>query len=119
MRKVRMLQINVTDVARAKSFYCGLLGFKCKEEYDDILVLEHEGPDLVIHRVSRPASIAYPDACQTLLVFETRNIDDEVARLKEKGVEFIQQAPVTATPGRYIGFRDPFGNVHELLEPTP
>lgn len=112
-----MLQINVTDIVEAKKFYCGSLGFGLKEEYDDVLVLEYEGPTLVIHQASEPASIRYPDDCQSLLVMESADIEADIGRLKSEGVEFIQSSPVSASPGRHIGFRDPFGNVHELLQP--
>jgi len=102
----------------AKRFYCDILGFGLTEEFSEVLVLEHEGPQLVIHKAQKPAVIDYPNECQTLLVIEVRDINAAVRDFKAKGVAFVQDNPISATPGRYIGFRDPFGNVHELLQPA-
>jgi catechol 2,3-dioxygenase-like lactoylglutathione lyase family enzyme len=36
--------------------------------------------------------------------------------MKAKGVAFIFSEPEEINVGRYVAFRDPFGNVHELIE---
>lgn len=119
MRKVCMLQLNVTDIEEAKRFYCGILGFTLKEDHGEILVFEHEGPALVVHKVTKSTRIDYPDMAQTLFVLEEPDIHGAIRRMSAQGVEFIQSEPIQATPGLYIGFRDPFGNVLELLQLAP
>jgi len=36
--------------------------------------------------------------------------------MKSKGVEFVFSEPRKINVGRFVAFRDPFGNVHELIE---
>lgn len=115
--RVCMLQINATDMDEARRFYGEVLDMGIERDYGDVLVLDHD-PPMVIHRVEQPARLDYPNMAQTLLVFSVDDLDDTVRRLQQRGVVFVQDRPIQATPGRYIGFRDPFGNVHELLEPA-
>lgn len=108
--------INVTDFEEAKRFYCGVLGFKLKAEFEPALVFEHDGPDFIAHKCEKVAEIDYPNVAQSLFIFEVDDIESEVTRLRKEGVEFIQDQLIQASVGKYIGFRDPFGNVHELIE---
>jgi hypothetical protein len=36
--------------------------------------------------------------------------------MKSKGVDFIFSEPQKINVGSFVAFRDPFGNVHELIE---
>ena len=54
----------------------------------------------------------------------TDDLDGTVARWRSAGVEFVriawseEDSGVAECPyGRFIAFQDPFGNVHELLQP--
>ena len=117
MRRVSMVQVNVTDLEKAKRFYCDLLGFGLEAEHERGLVLQHDGPTFVLHRVERPGLPDYPNAGRTLLVLHSDDLDDDVRRLRAAGVVFLQPQPVQSPAGRTIGFLDPFGNVHELVQP--
>jgi hypothetical protein len=39
-----------------------------------------------------------------------------MAEMQAKGAEFITTEPQDIDVGRFVAFRDPFGNVHELIE---
>ena len=78
--------------------------------------LVHEGCRLLLHRVEHPAQIDYPDAAQTLVCLQTDNIVATMDSLRRHGAELLHDAPQPFPAGVFAAFRDPFGNVHELVE---
>ncbi|MEK5215892.1 VOC family protein [Psychrobacillus sp. FSL H8-0487] len=46
----------------------------------------------------------------------TEDIYEKVQFLKEREVNFVIDEPTNCPPGKYISFRDPFGNVLEYLQ---
>lgn len=40
-----------------------------------------------------------------------------MSSLQKNGVEFIDKVPRRSPAGLFAAFRDPFGNVHELIQP--
>jgi len=54
-----------------------------------------------------------------MINIETDDLAATLNSLKEKGVELIHQTPQKCPVGVYAAFKDPFGNVHELLEFRP
>jgi hypothetical protein len=46
-----------------------------------------------------------------MVVWQTKD-----QQMKSKGVEFVFSEPRKINVGRFVAFRDPFGNVHELIE---
>jgi len=51
-----------------------------------------------------------------VLGLRTEDINETVKFLKDKEVEFIVDEPTNCPPGKYISFRDPFGNILEYLQ---
>ncbi|WP_396021191.1 VOC family protein [Bacillus sp. S/N-304-OC-R1] len=51
-----------------------------------------------------------------VLGLKTEDINYTVKLLKEHNVEFILEEPTKCPPGKYIRFKDPFGNVLEYLQ---
>ena len=125
--RLGIVQINVTDLARAKVFYVDTLGFKSGERFgpNEPFELENrDGPTILVYLVEKSVPSDYPHQTGALLVFYTDDIERTVRDWKAKGVTFINiawsrdESGIADTPfGRFIAFRDPFGNVHELLEP--
>jgi lactoylglutathione lyase len=120
MPNICVIQFNVSDMDEAIRFYSSKLGFgiKSKEHYPDLVQLEHEGTYALLCKVNRPAQIDYPNEAQTLVNIQTDDLRKAMVELKEKGVEFIHAEPQTCPAGIYAAFRDPAGNVIELLEFT-
>jgi len=118
MPKICVIQFNVSDMDAAIDFYCSKLGFsiKGKEYYPDIVLLDHEGPSVLLYKVDKPFKIDYPNVAQTLVNIQVDDLKKTMADLKAKGVEFIHSEPQTCPAGIYAAIRDPSGNVHELLE---
>jgi lactoylglutathione lyase len=119
MPKVCIIQINVSDMDKAIEWYCKTLGFEVSKEhyhYPVAVDLVHEGCRLVLHEADKPTRIDYPSVAQTLICIQTPDLSANMEELKTKGVEFIHQTPQNFPAGAFAAFRDPFGNVHELVE---
>lgn len=57
------------------------------------------------------------DPARHMVSFDTDDIDDEVRRLKEQSVEFIEEPPSTPDAAvRVATFKDPEGNYVQLLQ---
>ncbi len=123
---VSLIQINVTDVAAAKEFYVDTLGFPMAEYgiQGVVTLLNGDGAPILLYPVEQRVEHDYPNQTGALLVFHVEDIDQTVEEWKSKGVEFIrisfseEESGIAPCPfGRFIAFRDPFGNVHEILQP--
>ena len=125
---VGIVQINVTDLEAAWRFYVDTLGLRGKRNLGPgnpfELDLGRPGPTVLVYRVARMVQRTYPDDTGVTLVFYTDDIQSTVADWKAKGVSFIRiawakdEVGIAETPfGPFIAFEDPFGNVHELLQP--
>lgn len=125
--RLGIAQINVTDLAQAKSFYIDTLGFKAREIFGPNRPFALEiggGPTVLVYEVKKSISYDYPNQTGVVLVFYTDDIESTIRDWKAKGVSFIKigwskdESGIAETPfGPFIAFRDPFGNVHELLQP--
>ena len=111
---------SATDLARARSFYEGVLGLPLMEENAYACVFDAHGTML---RVTAVAEVARPG--YTVLGWRVTDIDETAARLHSLGVVFArydgmeQDAHgVWTTPNgdRVAWFTDPEGNVLSLTE---
>jgi len=121
MPQVYSIQISVTNLDQAIAWYCEVLGFEVSRQYHNppfSVDLVHEHCRLVLHKVLHDTVIDYPRVSQTLIALETKNIIDAMERFKEKGVEFIYPKPRQTPTGLFTAFKDPFGNILELVEIT-
>jgi lactoylglutathione lyase len=118
--RICVVQINVPDMDEAIGFYADVLGFsvKSRESYPFAVVLDQDAFTLLLAKCDAPASIDYPHAAQTLVNIETNDLARSLRELAGKGVDLIHTEPQPCPPGLYAAFRDPFGNVLELLEYT-
>ncbi len=115
--QLAMLMIVAPDLARAEEFYGGTLGFVLKSRDGRHLVFAHAGADLVIFKGAGDALPAqHGQTASTNFVFAVPSLDGTIAALKAEGVEFLHAIPAAGPFGRYAAFRDPFGNVLELVE---
>ncbi|KAA3648352.1 MAG: VOC family protein [Chloroflexi bacterium] len=120
MPNVCLIEIMVPDVEAARQFYCDKLGFDIRSEayLPDVLVLEHEGADLILIKTDKPSQLDYPHEATSVLVFEVEDIHLAEKEYKSRGVEFIREIG-DAPPGLFTAFRDPWGNVHGLMQIIP
>lgn len=127
---IGLIQINVLDSRKAREFYLETLGFTEKKmpvELGPVTVLDNgEGAPILLYPVEKRAEVDYPSQTGATLVFYVEEIARTYREWKEKGVEFVpiswskEESGIAPCPfGPFIAFRDPFGNVHEILEPWP
>ena len=114
MTQVCVISIHVPDMEKAIGFYTMVLGFEVNKEYGPkIVTLVHGELPIVVEESERASS---EGASGVVLTLKTDDIYGTVTALKEHDVEFILEEPTACPPGKYISFRDPFGNVWEYLE---
>ena len=108
----------VTDRARAKGCYGGMLGFALRHEDQYALVFDSNGTTL---RVS-PVKSFTPQPF-TVLGWEVPDIKKAVAALTARGIEFVrvpglpqdEQGIWSPAPGIFVAwFKDPDGNMLSL-----
>ncbi len=118
MPKICVICFNVPDMDIALQFYRDKLGFEVEDDryYPDIVELEHEGAPLILFRSGESAPEGFPNMARTVVDIETEDLASRMEELRAKGVEFIHEIPQPCPVGVYAAFKDPFGNVHELLE---
>ena len=117
--KVGMVQINVPDLDKAIEWYTEKLGFEVSKQhhYPPVAVdLVNEGIRLLLYKAEKETKIDYPKQAQSVIIFESENLVEEMKRMKENGVDLIHEEPIQFPAGIFTAFRDPFGNVHELVE---
>ena len=117
MTSVCVIEIKVADMELGRKFYTEKLGWKVKTEayLPNVLVMEHDGVDMILHVADKPIEIDYPHSAQSLLIFQTEDAEAAHADLTAKGVDVLE--PVhESPPGWAFPFKDPFGNVHMLMQ---
>ena len=129
MLRTGLIQLNVTDLHEARGFYGETLGIGLRDPFgaDGPFELDlGDGPPVLVYQVPKAAAIEYGEQTGVTLVLFTDDIEQTVADWRERGVDLIripwseEESGIAACPyGRFIAFRDPFGNALELLEPTP
>src|SRR5262245_21019696 len=126
--RIKLISIMVDDQARALAFYTDVLGFrKAKDipvgEYRWLTVVSADRDDLelVLEPNANPEGKAFQQALWEqgipATAFEASDLDAEYARLKARGVEFVQ-TPTQAGPVRVAVFADTCGNLIQLYEAT-
>ncbi len=124
---VGLIQINVTDVKQARAFYADTLGFPLHPDSEQLglPMLDVGGTaPVLLYPAQHTVAVDYPNQTGVTLVFHVENIDATVADWRARNVELIpiawsdNESGIASCPfGRFIAFRDPFGNVHEILQP--
>ncbi|GJM18446.1 MAG: hypothetical protein DHS20C14_06590 [Phycisphaeraceae bacterium] len=114
--------IVVTDMARSRAFYEGVLGFEpIGEQYYPPVVpmVPVGGKQFILSDKGAEHAAPYDlasGAAWTGLAFEADDLDSAMIALRARGVRFLADEPVTSGPVRLAMFADPDGNVHELIE---
>ena len=125
--RLGIVQINVTDRAKALHFYRDALGLEVKEPHGSNGPFEVEvpgAPTILVYSADRLAESAY-ETQRITLTFYTDRLEETIRTWNGRGVEFApiswskEQSGIADCPyGRFIAFKDPFGNVFELLQPS-
>ena len=131
---VIMIPNKLVDRQKAKEFYVKTLGLNelienpfTGEKLDansPLILCNGKDSIILLYGVDKLSKADYLNKPGTTLVFYVDDIDKTYKNWKAKGVEFIkilwseEESGIANCPfGRFIAFRDPFGNVHEILQP--
>jgi glyoxylase I family protein len=115
--KLGKIMIFVSDLAEAKRFYGGVLGFAVEAESENRLDFAHDGVDFVAFKCEKNAVLEdYSNIARSVFVFEVESVEKALKDLRTKGVNFLHERPAENEFSRYAAFSDPFGNVHEIFE---
>lgn len=118
--RVFNFEITVTDMGKAREFYCGKLGFKIFSEdyYPPVIPLQRSGtmPLVLQDTATVNNQPPAPDTAQMNLLIAVDDLPAAIRDLQGRGVEFLDPDAQTFPLGAHAAFRDPFGNVHLLFE---
>lgn len=123
--KIRLTSIYVEDTFKAYTFYTDVLGLMQRYYLPDgylAIVASPEDPNgtgLLLEPNSNPIGSTYQkalyDANIAVIIFSVENIEEEVDRLKSKGVVFTKE-PTQTDWGIEAVFDDTCGNLIQLLQ---
>ncbi|MDW2877999.1 MULTISPECIES: VOC family protein [Bacillaceae] len=117
MAQLCAIGIYVPDLTKALRFYTEVLDFEVNKQYGPKIVsLAHGELPIILEENEGADYIDRKAATGPVLVLQTENIENEVNRLKSKGADLLMEEPAACPPGKYISFRDPFGNILEYLQ---
>jgi len=97
----------VSDMARAKAFYGGVLGLKPGDSWEDKWVEYEVGASVLA--LSTMMAGTQPGAKGGAVALETAQFDEAVAWLKAHGAKFPLE-PIDSGVCRFARFEDPDGN---------
>ncbi|MGN1400389.1 MAG: VOC family protein [Bacillus sp. (in: firmicutes)] len=115
--QICVISIYVPDITEALHFYTETLGFTLDKRYGPKIVsLLHKELPIILEE----SKIARNDSERInpgiVLALRTEDIDKTTAFLRSKQVSFVVEEPTECPPGKFISFKDPFGNVLEYLQ---
>ena len=124
IERLHHVSLSVTDLARAKDFYGGVLGLR--EAYRPDLGFAgawYELGDGMLHLIVHPPTRTLRgtrdiDGRDGHFAMRVSDYDDAVAHLRRHGIEIMERRQ-NVTPWDQIYFTDPDGNVIELNVDTP
>jgi predicted enzyme related to lactoylglutathione lyase len=100
----------------AVNFYRSKLGFGVVHSSDCIVHLDNDGPTVILEKASTPNAAQYPNASQVVLAMSIEDLKTTASELRAADVVFIHNKPMEFPGGTFMAFRDPSGNVIELLQ---
>ena len=117
--RIARILVFVTDLDEAVRFYGDVMELEVLSRAGRRVTFAGEGFLLDAFKCDAPGD---PDTlvsrAGSAVAFEVESIEDGVAELQARGVEFLHEQISINDLGRYLAFKDPFGVVHELFEPT-
>jgi catechol 2,3-dioxygenase-like lactoylglutathione lyase family enzyme len=118
--EITMNQINVLDLNKAIEWYTKKLGFEVSKEHyyppQAIDLVQKGGVRLLLYKVEKQVEIDYPNVNQSVIIFKTDDLIKTMKKMKENGVELIYEEAIQFPAGLFNAFKDPFGNVHEVVQ---
>lgn len=107
------VEIQVTDLDRAKRFYEGVFGWNLKPWGDGSYLTQNakEGPSIGLWKVSRVTPGESP-----VVYYDTDHLESYIARAKQFGGTVVHDKDNVADMGYYALVKDPDGNLFGLYQ---
>jgi predicted enzyme related to lactoylglutathione lyase len=113
IKGVNWLEIKVTDLKKAKTFYCDTLGLKIKKEWPFYIIFDL--PGTITLALMLGGKEGRKEGAPNIYL-AVNDVDAEYKTLKEKGVNFVE-APKKQYWGGYAAlFADPDENLFYLTQ---
>jgi catechol 2,3-dioxygenase-like lactoylglutathione lyase family enzyme len=114
IKTVWSITFYVSDLETAKSFYEETLGLQKKYEYASYVGFECSGTEIgLIPKLEEGEMITKDSPTVSFLV---DNVEESCERLLERGIEFHEDLHEEPWGGKAASFRDPDGNMLEILQ---
>ena len=120
MLGMRHVALRVRDIEKSLDFYSRVLGMQVEWRPDPRNAYLTSGNDnLALHEAEDPAQLAVGPATSLdhfgFFVSRPEQVDEWARRLETRGVPLVQQPKTHRDGARSIYFRDPDGNLLQLL----
>ena len=113
---LRQVSIHVTNLDQGVAFYERALGLGVRRWLAPLAVpMAHGGCSLFLHLAERAHAGTRLDDCRVTRSFPTEDMRRSLTRLKVAGRDLLTPEPRPSPFGDWVAFRDPFGNVMELV----
>lgn len=106
--------IRVSDLGRAREFYCSKLGFRPCSMRNGFIELASTVP-IFLEQVP-PAPVPAVDQARPLIMLRVKELAGTAARFRELDIPLVTGNANPLHVGVTDCFLDPFGNVHSLVE---
>ncbi len=112
------IEVPVTNVDRAVTFYTEVLGFSIVQSAGENqrVVLDNDGLKLIFHRVEKTSQ--RDDAANLNLNLRVADLDQTIYAVRAAGGVIENNEPIEAAIGIFIPTLDPFGNSVHLIDLT-
>ena len=127
LKNIRSITLFVRDYDEALKFYTDKLGFvKVADEelapgvrWVAVAPTRKSETIIVFEKATRKGEVQAigKQLTNMLIQLETDNLDEMYKTMKSRGVEFVEE-PKVAPWGKQAVFKDLYGNLFDLLEPT-
>lgn len=120
MLEIAMNQINVSDLEEAITWYTEILGFEVSKDHyyppQAVDLVQKGRIRLLLYKVDKTTEIDYPNEAQSVIIFKTNDLNKIMKDYRKKGVKFIYPEAIEFPAGIFNAFKDPYGNVHEIVQ---
>ncbi|MFC4410912.1 VOC family protein [Chungangia koreensis] len=117
MSQICVVGIYVPELEKAIAFYRDILGFEVEKEYGKTIVsLKHGDLPLILEQSNEAKIKSENGVSGVVLTFSTTDINETLQYLNSKDVDVLSTEPEDCPPGKFIRFKDPFGNILEYLQ---
>lgn len=107
----------VSDMAKAKAFYTGVLGLKPTADHGDWVELGTKGATLCLHGGASKPNLSEEGTARTVTGIQVNDLKKAIAALAERGVKPKGKPHQIHGKIHVISVRDPDGNLIDISGP--